>query len=589
MKAKIVQWKYAWLGLLSLLLAGTAFAADVKVTIEPNLISLLDRAVLKVEFIDTKGESVDIPSVEGLKIEHMGSDRQYRMIQGKTTSSITHKYLITPSKVGTFSIGPIIAKYKGGEKKLTAQLKVIKPEDDEEAQQISEMMFSSVETDRTSPYVHEPFTLKLKVYVRDGIQLDGRFGLQGGIPESGLDGEPSWDIVNQNREERDRKIYTVYTLTSTIKTLTAGTFSFRPEIQLNVVVPRQQRRPFGMDDPFFGDLFGRQETRPVILDCNRLDIQVQPIPEDGRPDSFTGGVGILDFQVSAGPTRLKAGEPVTVKMRITGEGNLEKIMPPEVKSIEGLKCYDVRTVSTDNPQEVCFEQVVIPGSDDIKELPEIAFSYFNTQTADFRTIRRGPFPLNVEPSARASAQVMAPVDTALVRETRVLGHDIAYLKPAPEQWTQNDGPANRTEEAIRMVYLLPALITALAGWISLRRQRLANNEALARRQKAPGIARKHLQDAEKAIRKNDPAAFYEALWNALCAYFAHRFNLSAGAISGATVAERIPEEKEVIEQLFSAIEQRRYGIRDNTESPADMTENLRRLTTLLKTCERMKR
>ena len=141
MKAKTVQWKYAWMGLLSLLLVGTAFAEDVKVSIEPNLISLLDRAVLKVEFIDTKGDSVDIPSVEGLKIEHMGSDRQYRMIQGKTTSSITYKYLITPSKVGTFNIGPIIAKYKGGEKKLTAQLKVIKPEDDEEAQQISEMMF----------------------------------------------------------------------------------------------------------------------------------------------------------------------------------------------------------------------------------------------------------------------------------------------------------------------------------------------------------------------------------------------------------------------------------------------------------------
>ena len=583
MKFEIRNLKSALIGMLCLF-AGQVLAADVKISLESNLISLMDRTVLKIEFIDAKGESVDIPDVEGLEIKAIGNNRQIQIVNGKSTSSITHKYLITPGKIGDYNIGPITAKYRGGQKTETVKLRVIKPKDDPEAQKISELMFSRIETDRTSLFVHEPFKLKLKVYVRDGVQLAGQIGMQGGMPESGLDGEPNWEVTNRSREERNGSIFMVYTLEATAKALTAGTFSFSPEIELNVVIPRQNRRSYGFDDPFFGDFFGRQETRAIVLDCNTLDVQIRPIPDEGRPESFTGGVGILDFKVSVSPTELKAGEPVTIKMNISGDGNLEKIMPPSLDSSPGLKCYDARAVASDHPNEVCFEQVVIPNSDSVIEIPELTFSYFNTKTADFRTLHSGPFPVQVEAAPQQAAQVMAPLATPLSNETRVLGNDIAYLKPAPEHWQIKDGPSS----AQRLLYTLPALACACAGWAGTRRRKRESNHDFARRQKAPGAARKPIKEAELALKQNDPTAFYEAVWQTLSAYFGHRFNLPEGAISKQTICEKVPEEQECIARLFEAVEQHRYGIAHSSDT-SKMANDLQQLTALLKKCERMKR
>ena len=565
-----------------------ALAADVRMSIQPQLISLLDRATLKIEFINTKGDAIDIPEVEGLRIQYQGQNSETRIVNMKRTSKVIHNYLITPTKVGDFTIGPVTCKYKGGQKEVSAQLRVIKPEDDKEAQQISEIMFSRISTDREKPYVHEPFDLDLKVYIRDGVQIDGNFSLRGGMPESGMQGELEWEVTNKVREDRNGIIFNVYTLRTSDKTLTAGTFSFQPEVQLNVVIPRQNRRPYGFDDPFFGDFFGRQETRPIILDCNTLEVAVQPLPTERRPDSFTGGVGTFDFDVGIGPAQVKAGDPITVKMRISGQGNINQITPPVIEANHDLKLYEARTLPSQNPNEVVFEQVIIPVSDSVTNIPSIAFSYFNTKTADFRTIAKGPFPISVEARPQQAAQIIATVPSSIRQETKILGRDIVYLKSVPKEWKTADGiPWHRTRLP-RVLFVLPALSLAVVAGITTRRNRLAADVALSRRQKAPKAARRNVQRAEQALRKEDEAAFYEALWNALADYFGHRLNLAPGEVTLQTVLARVPKETEALETLFSTIEQRRYGLRFGEGSKKEMKALLQQLNTTLRKCERMK-
>jgi hypothetical protein len=573
----------------ALLLTVNAFAADVRMSMEPELISLLDRAVLKIEYLDAKGAAIDIPEMEGLKIEYRGPQTQYQFVNGQSSSSVTHTYLVTPLKTGDYTIGPVTAEFKGGRKTLTTKLRVIKPQDDPEAQQISQIMFSKISTDRVTPYVHEPFNLELKVYIRDGAQIDGQFGIRGGIPESGLDGELQWEVVDRKREDRNGTIFTANTLRTTAKALTAGTFTFRPEVQLNVIIPRQQRRSWGFDDPFFGDFFGRQETRPFALDCNRLDVEVLPVPMEDRPDSYTGGVGELDFNVSVGPTQVKAGEPVTLKMRIHGNGNLEKIIPPGITDNHDIKRYEARTVKTQTPNEVRFEQVVIPKSDSVKEIPAISFSYFNTKTTDFRTITRGPFPITVESAPQNAAQVIATVPSTIRQETKVLGRDIAYLKSRPGAWRMKDDETLYRTTLFRILLTLPLVLLIALSIVVARRNALDNNVALARRQKAPKAARRNIQLAKRALHTKDEAAFHQAMWDALTEYFGHRLNLAPGEINLQTVLARIPGETAAIEHLFNALEQRRYGIRSQEGNPRhEMKALLRELSSIFKQCERMK-
>jgi hypothetical protein len=584
----MIQRKGALLAVAGTLLSASVYAADVAMSIQPQQISLLDRAVLKVEFINTKGDAVDIPAVDGLRIEYQGQRSETRIVNMKQTSKVVHSYLVTPSKSGDFTIGPVICRYKGGEKEVSARLRVIKPEDDREVQQLSEIMFSRVSTDRPAPYVHEPFGLDLKVYIRDGIQIDGNFSLRGGIPESGMEGELKWNVADKGREEMNGFIYNVYTLQTRARTLRAGTFEFSPEVQLNVVIPREKRRPYGFDDPFFGDFFGRQETRPIVLECNTLEVQVQPVPMERRPDSFTGGVGIFDFHVEVGPEQVKAGEPVTLRMRISGEGNIKQVTPPTLESDHNLKLYEARTLPSNRPDEVVFEQVVIPVSETVTNIPPIDFTYFNTKTADFRTIARGPFPIAVEARPQRAAQIIATVPSSIQRETEILGRDIVYLKSIPDEWLPAGDRQWYHTRLLHLILTLPALVLLIAGSLIRRRNRLAANVALARRQKAPRAARRNVQRAEQALRREDEAAFYEALWDALTGYFGHRLNLPPGDVTEQAVLSRIPQESEAIETLFSTIEQHRYATQTGHASKEEKKQLLRQLNTTLRKCERMK-
>ncbi len=572
----------------SLLAAANIYAVDVRMSVEPKLISLLDRAVLKIEFIDTKGDAVDIPEIEGLKIQYQGQSSETRIVNLKRSSKVVHNYLITPAKVGDYVIGPVTVKFKGGQQKLTTRLRVIKPKDDPEAQEISALLFSRVATGRKAPYVHEPFSLDVKVYIRDGIQIDGNFSLRGGLPESGMEGELDWMVSRPRRQEVDGAIFNVYTLSTTAKTLTAGTFTFRPEIQVNVVVPRQKRRSYGFDDPFFGDFFGRQEVRPIVLDCNLLEVAVQPIPMERRPDSFTGGVGVFDFAVEVGPAQVKAGEPITVKMRVFGRGNISQITPPTLEGSHDLKLYEVRTRPTQNPNEVLFEQVVIPKSDTVTEIPALSFSYFNTKTSDFRTLERGPFPVTVEAMPQQAAQLIATAPSTIQQETKILGRDIVYLKSAPKSWRTTRRTAWHRTKPFYVLLALPALLLLAVAGITANRNALANDVARARRQQAPKAARKNLQRAEQALRKRDEAAFHEALWNTLADYFGHRLNLAPGEVDLQTVLARMPQESEALETLFNTIEQRRYGLGSGKSSTAEKKILLRQLAATLRKCERIK-
>ena len=112
------------------MMAVSAFAADVRMSVEKPLISLLDRTVLKIEFIDTKGDAVEIPDVDGLRIEYQGQSSETRIVNLQSTSKVIHNYLVTPTKVGDYTIGPVVCQYKGGQKEVSAQLRVIKPADD---------------------------------------------------------------------------------------------------------------------------------------------------------------------------------------------------------------------------------------------------------------------------------------------------------------------------------------------------------------------------------------------------------------------------------------------------------------------------
>ncbi len=233
--------------------------------------------------------------------------------------------------------------------------------------------------------------------------------------------------------------------------------------------------------------------------------------------------------------------------------------------------------------------MVIPKSGSVVEIPALSFSYFNTQTADFRTLTKGPFPVEVEAIPQQAAQVIASIPSTIRPETKILGRDIVYLKPLPKVWKKTSDTLWYSSSLFYLLIALPALLLAIISGSTARRNALANDVARARRQKAPKAARKNVQRVERALRKRDEAAFYEAMWNTLTDYFGHRLNLAPGEVSLPVVVARIPKQSDALENLFNTIEQRRYGIQSSGGKPKkEMKALLKQLNATLRKCERIK-
>ncbi|MFA7256773.1 MAG: BatD family protein, partial [Kiritimatiellales bacterium] len=392
-----------------------------------------------------------------------------------------------------------------------------------------------------------------------------------------------WQEAQGGRDVINNVIYDIRRFQTRTRAVSSGTFSFSPVVTAQVAVPNQrsQRR-----DPFFNSFFDRVETRPVELPVEKAVLTVKPLPEEGKPAGFSGAVGRFTFGVSARPTAVHPGDPVTLTMTISGNGNFDRVMIPPLPTNESFRLFG-EPVRKQAENEVQFEQVISPRTADVKEIPAIPFSFFDTQSGQYRTISSKPIPLAVTASSNSTAQVFAAKDSIVM--------------PPPETPFATESDVQRMESALQSIWqkirpwlwtVPTALFIGFAGFfgqkLHLHRR---NDTARVRRQKAPKAARNALRAAEYARRKSDRAAFYDALWNALADYFGHRLNLPPGDVTSSTVlltlsrASLDPEQINALRAIFEQVEASRYGLQTE-KSPENMGKLLTTVEQILKRCEK---
>ena len=169
------------------------------------------------------------------------------------------------------------------------------------------------------------------------------------------------------------------------------------QIQGNVLYKTGQNNPFNQDNDFFGadifnNFFDSYATRPITVTSQPIVLHVSPLPEDNRPDDFTGAIGQFDFQASVSPLQVKAGDPLTLKMDIKGNGNFKSFKMPvfQARDLSPMSLRSRIPGMKKQPKKLLF-----PTSAGIKEVPALHFSYFDTSLKDYKTITQGPFAIQV--------------------------------------------------------------------------------------------------------------------------------------------------------------------------------------------------
>ena len=183
------------------------------------------------------------------------------------------------------------------------------------------------------------------------------------------------------------KEYYVQEIAQDVEGINPGTFVFGPSIL----------EGYAYATNFFGQRHYKKnkicaKSPPVI-------VSIKPFPENGKPSSFNGAVGDFVFDVSMLTSNtINVGDKIQLKITIRGTGNLEEVRLPTISQQEGFYQFrfsDIPPVGYIEGNEKKFLLDIRPLSASIREIPNIAFSFFNPLSQQYKVLYSQPIPINV--------------------------------------------------------------------------------------------------------------------------------------------------------------------------------------------------
>lgn len=282
----------------------------------------------------------------------------------------------------------------------------------------------------------------------------------------------------------------------------------------------------------------------------KLTINVSPLPS-GKPVSYSGGVGDFSISSSINATELKENEAVTLKLVISGTGNMKLIKTPEVSFPADFEVYDPKIdnkfslkVGGQSGNKV-IEYLAIPRYGGTYTIPPVEFSYFDVKSGAYKTLSTPEYTLNVEKGS-GSTGGSAPVGYVSKEELRLLGQDIRYINLKDVHYRPR-GQFFYGSLNYWLWYIVP-LVVFVVLMIVYRRQAIENaNIAKTRTKKAGKVATKRLKMAKKKMDEKDKAGFYDEVLKAIWGYLSDKLNIPQSELSKDNVATelaacQVPEE-----------------------------------------------
>jgi len=372
----------------------------------------------------------------------------------------------------------------------------------------------------------------------------------------------------------------------------AGTFTLPKSTLLCEVVTgaqpaRRRQGPFG--DPFFDGAFGQRETvRRMAVVSNEPTLAVRPLPEQGRPPGFAGHVGRYLMRVSAEPTEVNVGDPITVTIEVSGPAYLDKVEGPDLDAHEELN-RDFR-VSPPEPGIVqddikVFKRVLRAKNADVTAIPALRLPYYDSEAQEYRVAESAPIPVTVKAvkvvTALDAEGTSAPVSDAgrkLQAWSRGIAANYEDLDALADQHVGADAWLHSPLWGAGLV-LPPVLYVAVLSTAASIRRRNADPAARRARQ-ALSRARRELK-ASAAAADGAPARILEALRE----YFGATLRLSAGALVFRDIEGQLrergvaDEDLATLQDLFATCEAGRYarGLGGAARDPAGLADTARRL------------
>ena len=515
-------------------------------------------------------------AIEVLMGPSTSSQSSFQMVNGHTSqsSSITFTYICVALKNGTFTIPPAHITAKGNTI-TSSPLKITvsgqarsqqgggsgsqrqreeEPELRAAGSKISGSdLYIKVSANKKRVHEQEPILLTYKVYTLVALtQLEGKMPDLNGFhtQEVPLPQQKSYKVENVNGRPYQTVTWSQYVMFPQI----TGKLKI-PSLTFNGIVVQENRSvdPF---EAFFNGGSGYVEVKKQIV-APGIEIQVDPLPE--RPANFSGGVGRFNISAQLNKTETKANDPVSLRIIVSGVGNLKLIKEPLVNLPKDFDKYDAKL--TDKTKltaqgvegSMIYDFLMVPRHQGKYEIPPVEFTYYDTEEDAYRTVKSQPFTLTVEKGSGSSGVS----DYTDQENVELLNKDIRYIKTGKtSQHGMNDFFFGSTGYWVALALLLLVLISL---FIVFRKRAIENaNIAGKRASKANKVATKRLRKASRLMQENKPGEFYDEVLRALWGYVGDKLNMPVEQLSHDNIADRLSARgihQSIIDQFIGALDE----------------------------------
>ena len=562
--------------LMALIAYSTQMLADkVSFTASaPDAVVVGDQFRLSYTVTTQKVKDFRAPSIKGFDVL-MGPSRSQQsntqIVNGNvtSTSSITFTYILMANNAGEYTI-PGASIVADGDQMVSNSVRIkVLPQDQGDSNSSSSSsthsssgtgvsnqdLFITASASKTNVYEQEAFVLTYKIYTRESnLQLNNAK-----LPDfKGFHSQEIEMTTNARwtpEHYQGRNYYTTVYRQFVLFPQQSGKLYIDPaQFQMTVGKPVQSDDPF---DAFFNGGSNVIEIKKSIS-TPKIAINVNPLPA-GKPADFSGGVGEFNISSSINNKELKTNDAITIKLVISGTGNLKLISNPEIKFPDDFEVYDpkvdnqVRLTREGLTGNKVIEYLAIPRHAGTYKIPGVSFSYFDIRSKSYKTLKTEEYVINVEKGAGNADQVIANFTNK--EDLKVLGEDIRYIKQN-EVTLQPNGSFFYGSMTYWLFYIIPAL-AFIIFFIIYRKQAAENaNVAKMRTKKANKVATKRMKLAGKLLSENKKDAFYDEVLKALWGYISDKLNIPVSRLSKDNIEEKLRNHgvnEELIKEFLNAL------------------------------------
>lgn len=545
--------------LLGLLAAPINAQSPITARVDRNALTVDEQVVLTVtvtgDFL--KIPQPDLANLGDFIVVSSSTSTQVSIVNGQMTSQGVYLYRLQPLREGPVEIGAIGVNIDGQLYQTDPiQLEVFaggtpllppnqtNPDTDAPTLSPGEEFFVKAKVDNANPFLGQQIVYTFQIYQASGFA----FGQPDYTPPSFTDFW-SHEIIAplHHPEEINGITYMVTEIMTALFPANLGSITIEPA---SLVIPGSLLSP---------DI--RLETEPVT-------VEVKSLPEQGKPEDFSGAVGQYTIKATLSDSEVVVNHPLTLLVTIEGTGNIQTLAEPALPEMDKWRLFESKSftdIDASNGRMTgtrTFERLVVPGQAGELTFEPISFSYYDPDAQAYNTIRTGPIPVTVLPDdSQPALPTVVDFNDEAQSSVNLLASDIRHIKPAPASLNVGTTLSVAGQVVYWMAWIVPLFLVAGVQIWQHRQQRLQQDPAFARDQRAKRQALNILNEAKTAGSKEQAAA----AGRALLGYLSDKLNKPTAGLTTGGLIQLLRESRlqtrhiERIETLLHQIDIGRFA------------------------------